>query len=851
MKHKILIGLLLVSGVAFAQPPTGYLKQSVKSNTIAYWADSAIGVTAYSSIPYLRSGVSTRAGQYGIDSVAHRSYFYSGGLFRRQVSMLDTTLIIATKTDLVGIVGYTDEQAQDAIGAMVNSEFTYTDGTPLLAINSVAFSKITGTVPINQGGSGQTTANAALNAFLPSQGSNAGKLLTTDASNTSWSANLTWVSPLMQLGANSASSTATPMTISLGGTFSNTAGDPSKSKLKLYEDGGANNTHGFSVSGSAFEFHSSTSSAYKFYNASVLKVTFNSDGSAVFVGDVTVPDEAYDATNWNGSLEVPTKNALRDYLVTLGGGYTDEAAQDAIGAMIDGSLIYVDGTPLLTRAALTGDVTATQGSNATTIADNSVDGTDIALGSDATGDIMYYDGTNYIRLAAGTNTHVLTLAGGVPTWAAGSGGLTGFTTFGSTPNANGGSVSGANIILQPANASNPGGISTGAQDIPGDKTFLGKFAVFANPLGVDMAASKSGLNMYYNTTSTTSPVSFFLGTSAAFSKSVRFEAYPASYSTAGMQAADHGAFFSVGMPLNVGAYTSHTLRLWTDNTLRVEISSAGVTTFSYDAIVPDEAYDATGWNGNLEIPTKNAIRDKIESLAGVSDGDKGDIVVSSSGTVWTVDDNSVDGTDIAVGSDAQGDVMYYDGTNWVRLGAGTSGHFLKTQGTGANPVWAAGSSAENYYINPVIGPTGFYQLARERNDSTLDIKSLKIAVNGVTITPTTTDTTVYFNIPNVYSGTYTPTLDDEVNCTAFVVGTTFNYMRVGDVVTVSGRIDINPTTTATLTTFTISLPIASDFSGGGVSVPERVRQLKELPKFCLLGQMTRHSLLLLHLRPRT
>src|SRR3990167_2169384 len=37
-------------------------------------------------------------------------------------------------------------------------------------------------------------------------------------------------------------------------------------------------------------------------------------------------------------------------------GYTDEQAQDAIGAMIDNSLVYVDATPLLTRAALTGDV---------------------------------------------------------------------------------------------------------------------------------------------------------------------------------------------------------------------------------------------------------------------------------------------------------------------------------------------------------------------------------------------------------------------------------------------------------------------------------------------------------------
>lgn len=42
---------------------------------------------------------------------------------------------------------------------------------------------------------------------------------------------------------------------------------------------------------------------------------------------------------------------------------------------------------------------------------------------------------------------------------------------------------------------------------------------------------------------------------------------------------------------------------------------AGVKTFSSDPIVPDEAYDATAWNGSLEPPTKNAVRDKIETLS--------------------------------------------------------------------------------------------------------------------------------------------------------------------------------------------------------------------------------------------
>lgn len=40
----------------------------------------------------------------------------------------------------------------------------------------------------------------------------------------------------------------------------------------------------------------------------------------------------------------------------------------------------------------------------------------------------------------------------------------------------------------------------------------------------------------------------------------------------------------------------------------------GSNTFTGDQFVPDEAYDATGWNGDLSVPTKNAIRDKIEAI---------------------------------------------------------------------------------------------------------------------------------------------------------------------------------------------------------------------------------------------
>ena len=86
-----------------------------------------------------------------------------------------------------GITAGTYGNAQRVAAFTVNSR-----GQLTAAVNtniSIAGSQVTsGTISIARGGTGQSSANAAINALLPSQSGQSGKVLTTNGTNTSWTA---------------------------------------------------------------------------------------------------------------------------------------------------------------------------------------------------------------------------------------------------------------------------------------------------------------------------------------------------------------------------------------------------------------------------------------------------------------------------------------------------------------------------------------------------------------------------------------------------------------------------------------------------------------------------------------
>jgi hypothetical protein len=85
---------------------------------------------------------------------------------------------------------------------------------------------LVGTVPITNGGTGQSTATDAFNALAPSQTGNTGKYLTTDGTNSSWATNpLGTVTSVAATAGTGISVTGSPITTSGTLNITNTAPD--------------------------------------------------------------------------------------------------------------------------------------------------------------------------------------------------------------------------------------------------------------------------------------------------------------------------------------------------------------------------------------------------------------------------------------------------------------------------------------------------------------------------------------------------------------------------------------------------------------------------------------------------
>lgn len=171
------------------------------------------------------------------------------------------------------------------------------------------------------------------------------------------------------------------------------------------------------------------------------------EAGGTFTGDISVPDEAYDSTNWNGSLEVPTKNAIRDKIESMSAGgltywtetYSNSSPNDTVQAV----------RLKVTSSDTNIDAVLSAKGNGATLADLP-DGT--TTGGDKRGQYAtdwqksrgassYVAGANYSTIGGGRDNKTLgtyaTIAGGIQNYTYNTGAYIG----GGYNNQNGGSYS--------------------------------------------------------------------------------------------------------------------------------------------------------------------------------------------------------------------------------------------------------------------------------------------------------------------------------------------------------------------------------------------------------------------------
>jgi hypothetical protein len=103
---------------------------------------------------------------------------------------------------------------------------------------------------------------------------------------------------------------------------------------------------------------------------------------------------------------------------------------------------------------------------------------------------------------------------------------------------------------------------------------------------------------------------------------------------------------------------------------------------------------------NLALPSGNLYVGNGSNIA-TAVSMSGDAVITNTG-VLTIQDNSIDGSDISIAGEANGSLAYYNGTDWVTLAAGNNGDLLAV--SAGVPAWqndnsvSATLSAGNIYV---------------------------------------------------------------------------------------------------------------------------------------------------------
>ena len=136
----------------------------------------------------------------------------------------------------------------------------------------------------------------------------------------------------------------------------------------------------------------------------------------------------------------------------------------------------------------------------------------------------------------------------------------------------------------------------------------------------------------------------------------------------------------------------------TTNNAQINPNAVGINELNVVDGIAGQALFTDG-NGNLSF--NNVVTDP--TLGGDLSGttSNAQINVNAVGTN-EIADNSVTGAKIAIGGDTAGDILYYNGTDYTRLPAGTAGQALVMNSGATAPEWGASAGGPSLGTNHII-----------------------------------------------------------------------------------------------------------------------------------------------------